>query len=1399
MIHKFYQLGVQMSLFKEKLSLNFSQNSPESSDANKFKLREPFDKNAVAKDSLPSINLELSLNNQKQNVLDEAALQREQLKSTTEFRSNLKKALEAQKAKHAEGSYWTIAAGHDYTIADDYAKELKEIYKDSAKMKSLQYVDPTMDTGMEKETKDYPDQPRYKKGKGWGYVPGEDPLELRINVERGGGDTRLIPEYIWAKYKEENGIPGIGIRFTADKDDPMKEEYMFIPIVDKAEYLKAKGEIAPMTAQENPADAIPPELKNQLDQRRAKLLVDLKDKKLVLPIAGVMDKRAFELAQITADKNFNKSADKSVNRIMLQSVLEIDPNQWSINDNQSLNKMFLEWQAMDIPVSEPFYQHMFFVLSDRNGKKPKDENQQKWFANPLNNIAKIREVDPEYAIALAQFVFVKASMIENQQNERNIVKRQANEGMWDSALDTAKTSMQKNWNSFSKAIREKDYVTAGAYAVGAYAMYRLIKGFLPASESGANKYLWGGAALGFGYVFMKNTGIDLGKKLGISREDDEVAGLSLEALTNNDLPETKGYNPSILLKVADVEVSQLHNLFLNSQYSEQSTESPGSPPIIPPTEFPDIFPGLTPYGARSKEYKETGDQLYKTVLLLKANYNKYISNHTDLSFEEAMQDPVYGNMRIKDFASLVKLYAPRTEKPGILGMRAKETATADLKAAFGTMPFNIDAPIDDKKYPGRYKGSVMGYPVKIAYEGESKSYRIYLANEYDSDEAPGSDFISIPAEQSDFQTGLADKLKTKIDGRMQILFNLVDLQGQTPPVYDSAYGWYVNSGVSSPNFGISQRNKIIQLNPSSDGKGLKIQPYGSSYIETIDETMPGQRQIISSTVKEKMLYGAILEKMTLQKNFKLFQYLSAGKMLDIDSINEPAATFTLKINSVSQAINVQYKNGTFSFVTPGQEKALINDPAFADSLVSSIQNNEDYGFNKNTKALIDNVGEVNEAFLGTMWDSFKNIFQGQIPNFEDIFGSVKEPYIKMLIKNKQFETYEIAKRKVSESNDFGDLEKNLSDTIHESDAAFVLASDYIQKNANKDVELDETTVQTNLVMPIRLAGGVSPTYDGSKISFESELYGKVLGKSELNNHELAEKLLDTRSYYTAYIEQTKRPGLNRTVSLQSITFPPPKINAQSYMDPVALPHLYLNYFKYVDTKILEKKENVDPKAILEVSPKDKRFWGIMEFDEWAKSSEATTKALDPLDEKPALRHSTEVGLKRNELSQLLTLKSTITPVDKQVEAAFTEVEQNKSKYYTELELEIGHQFKNFFQEFCNNPEIKSMLKPVAGGRPDEYEIDNYLYGYDSDPSKLGILMFNENGNSRLFEMANEIDNASNGQKSRQKALIDEEIGKRLEDILHDQNRFFKQVPSFTRLAVQKWPSLMQYRLARWII
>ena len=177
--------------------------------------------------------------------------------------------------------------------------------------------------------------------------------------------------------------------------------------LDELDELRAR--LAAGTAQDREAMRVG--LESQA--RRDSVALDVERNKMQLPAhSSIPNHKFIEMSEKESDR-FNEGFDPWKLNIKLEG-LQIDAHQWSTLSDAALNKVYVEWRALGIPVTEPFYQKLFVILRDANNpqknKLLSNPDYANWFKDPennLNNIANITDDVGEDGQGFPQ-AFVKA-------------------------------------------------------------------------------------------------------------------------------------------------------------------------------------------------------------------------------------------------------------------------------------------------------------------------------------------------------------------------------------------------------------------------------------------------------------------------------------------------------------------------------------------------------------------------------------------------------------------------------------------------------------------------------------------------------------------------------------------------------------------------------------------------------------------------------------------------------------------------------------------------------------------------------------------------------------------------------------------------------------------------------
>ncbi len=942
------------------------------------------------------------------------------------------------------------------------------------------------------------------------------------------------------------------------------------------------------------------QVESHVQQQAIKL--ELQRKQVKLPKSSKMKAADFS-GNLQKELNKLRDGTNPWKQDILRQGLKVDANHWNVIDGQQLRTMYADWEALSLPVESPYYTKLFVVLQEGrdSSKNPymSDPDYKKLFNNPLapQNISKIRRLDPQqgfdpqaYANAL-EFVFeVKVKTLARTIEQEAMINAQKSLDA-NSIADTTTDFLRDNWNKFTGAIREGDYATAAIYGIAAYGIYRSVKSLL--GESGKySKYMWY-AVGGYGaYLFAKNAGFDIGEKLGLTNPGPEVEGTVMEAIPYLGLQEAEDLNYDVFAKLGQVNVSQLNDLYMESHDNGLN--------FIDPANFPHIFPelarigyfpmgigegGLDVSGAPSKKlspmqrkYVETGQQIYKSMLVLRQAYEKTVGAAIGKSFEAAMQDPVLRESQVWHLCAQVGLYAPAEYNKTIMErVLKKDKAEKLIKGCFEKVE-GTDFELSPTAIDGKYTATINGYPVIIRYHGHPAGDRIYLPQNYGGDMDPGIAAIAeLPLENAQQQKLGAERAVRAITSTVE---KAVFDNNITKPEYKNGEWKAKIKAPGNANFDIDKQDIDVNLSFVRNGKDVDVvmnhEVLGSANLEGIKK-YPNELLVLNKIVES---YG-LLEPMLDQGALKIED---ADENDNLVSIELGAKNYELKFGS-----------GEFGFVDKNDEQNILQDKNFAEVLAKSAMNEAEV--EKLQTEVIALMEATPEEFVSTAFEGMKNwileMYESSSlrrPGLENFSGSVSENYTKALLTAKTaFLQYKLMDE-VGEEANFADANNRIKKIIDLYTKTLGKATGKLEllikeKNVNKE------DYQRLVFERVAKAGVESPNYQVWLSQFANEVFTEYgWGDLEAGKSQKAAKAIEVFAYYTAGIEAEIPKSANLLDKVD------PSIDAY---------RLRARYANYVHDRIILKLRK-NPNTI-----EDPEKWDIDSWEEYQanirKDSSAYTR------------------------------------------------------------------------------------------------------------------------------------------------------------------------------------------------
>ena len=1170
--------------------------------------------------------------------------------------------------------------------------------------------------------------------------------------------------------------------------------------LDELDELRAR--LAAGTAQDREAMRVG--LESQA--RRDSVALDVERNKMQLPAhSSIPNHKFIEMSEKESDR-FNEGFDPWKLNIKLEG-LQIDAHQWSTLSDAALNKVYVEWRALGIPVTEPFYQKLFVILRDANNpqknKLLSNPDYANWFKDPennLNNIANITDDVGEdgqgfpqaFVKAYSHFSYIKIKILSLSSTQTASLEAQRNlDGH--ALIDKPMDFLRANYAKFTQAIKDHDWATAGLYCLGIYAMYKSYKSLSQENQDSVKKWLFYGVAGYCGYVFAKNAGYDILKMAGLRDDDAEVRGTPMEAIAAMNLPEAEDLDYDIVLRMSEVKIGDLNDLFKEANRNGQN--------FIHPKQFPQIFPDLARIGyfpmgigeqgladntgnmnkkltPKQREYIRVGQQLYKLMLVLRAAYGKTLEKEEGKTFEKAMEDKVLRESKIRHFCAVFGLYAFPTYEAGIMFNRTLEKAKEQLAVAFDAygdskIGFSLsEAEKDVSKKPGIYKGAVMGFPVYFVYSVKDKNFKVYLANDFGGEDVPGKKYIAeIPLEGAPKQKAEVGKVVTAVTNRMDYLLRLVKTNTEKPKFDGDS--WTAKVKVpGNPEFDIAESETLATIIPRDDGNGLTITMENGSVPFDLD-AHNAERIPLSITLLQGLFRNPDTE--------ALKPFNNANRL----AVNDPVPgdqKFNITVANLAPSLEISYDKLTKKFTIVGGEEALVMNKEFGDAYVDALDADPNFALTNLINDL-EKTMTVNcpTSVLSHVWD----MITGGLPSGPVSISGVPANYARMVLQNAKQTLLARLQKSLEGKKSLKDVEYQrkfiLEDGYNRLSNVLQSINDKNSQLANSGEGWNQDEFMRMLDM-VRLSSTISSAYAYAQTEMEQAIYKLDLpGVNCLDvskgAHLSAAKLMKVFAYHTSHLDNAEHtfywpnlaaPGqkVSKTspVSLDNLVYPPaptPGFNEPAE-DPALRGHMILNYFNYVKGKILEGANALPSlEAVYIPSPTSSKWsGGIKDFDNWAKT-EGSYQALDPLDNKKAYEHDLALHDKEE----------------------FTELD---NALMDEMERSVDYQNREL------GPNVLNMAA-----------IDYYFESLDANDLGLFVTISDGQGGfkCKLWDKTNRIATQANGRRSIQTQLIQKETENFMLEVIFKEKdgqgklKFFIEQPGYwekTKACVlKKWPGVYQ--------
>ena len=382
--------------------------------------------------------------------------------------------------------------------------------------------------------------------------------------------------------------------------------------------------------------------------------------------------------------------------------------------------------------------------------------------------------------------------------------------------------------------------------------------------------------------------------------------------------------------------------------------------------------------------------------------------------------------------------------------------------------------------------------------------------------------------------------------------------------------------------------------------------------------------------KQNPIEFVLSERIVNQPEFRALKVFSNARRIDASDVNQKDKTLTLLVGKSKLKIKLKYDGSKFDFADPADEQKLVQDKAFSEDYIDSLNDDSLFEFNKTIDSLKKLLKEsCPEGFLKFFFKSLAGqTARGELSGFNTdvLSGSIPDNFANMVLDSTRNQAFDQLRNKMLGATSLGDVESfrkaALQDTNTELQSIYDSISKENRELLNKGEDWKRMDFMLKVVDRLRGAACISTQYQLQRSDMEAMAYKMNLpglaAASDFNevSHIAAGKLVNVFTYYTAHLDDR---------NLDSLKWPPTPSAAYASnpkADPDLIGHYALNYFEYVKDRIANEAPKITGGKSLSPNlvphPSDPR-WQISDFDAWLNSG-GRYDALDPLDNKPAFKH-----------------------------------------------------------------------------------------------------------------------------------------------------------------------------------
>lgn len=842
---------------------------------------------------------------------------------------------------------------------------------------------------------------------------------------------------------------------------------------------------------------------------------------------------------------------------------KINADKWDLTSKSGFETIKREWgpTGLGIYQSNRFFETLFGYLSQCSDDsflgQIQDERVKNIYSNPLANLSELPKYTTKgFSNSIDFFVAIKEVVTKQDVAQMGTEKSKRSKSNLP-GLDLVKDAVKSNVNAFTSACSNGDYMTAGVYVAGLYAMYKLYSS--SKSKDDIKKALTWGAVLYAGNLLAQNAGYDILEKLGVKNKDQAVKDTPLAALWRvPGVPDIDKIDSNVYNKISFTNFNSLHEQYLNTNKDY--------PQFIDPALFPQAFPefaGMSPLTlsrvkrekagimGKDNKYEYVGRQLYLLVSAMKFAYEKMVMRGGGKSLADILKDDeTWKNAMVFEVMFSIEGYTH--------GFELDKTVKIDEKfqkrfhEMFEGRHMGEDVDVQPFK-PGCYNGRILNFPIVLAVDSATNKYLIFSKADFiERGENPHNTLTLGKLPITGDASNEVDALKGAIGKKYEQLISLFkDGSGQSMDITNFKFdetGEFVGDLVYGAGDLSDSRVRNI-LGKDADTRPIKVSISSPDGLALEIRKMQGDKSIIVY-VKDVSQNANILGEVALSKlasqeargvvltDFRLLVwFLPAGRLQYIDD-NPDDNIFGIKIAGVSvdgsDIIKIKSDNGVFSFVDQGVEAKILQSVDFAHAFSEAAT--EDGQFKqtiKNFEKVIDNAPS----------SYFKHLFKS-IPSWgtdatlshwfrgiklEQFSGSVPKLYMKAFLNSKKEAAQARFEYAVGKCTTFKDAQAAMGTTIKPSfDAIEHVMQNLNAMNLDKREDGEDWSKEEfnfNALRPLVEAGIENEDYKQWYGSFVDQMFARF-GNDNLRERGaiVANKLISIFSFYTAPLAGPNLPA-----------------------------------------------------------------------------------------------------------------------------------------------------------------------------------------------------------------------------------------------------------------------------------